>query len=104
MDNITLRAEVKDEPIENGLRFTVTGAGAARDSIRRVVIAHSATMNGVDGWQSEASEIEGGATLTVRPPAKDENKSNGLGFLGVVTLGMHHQEHHVMIARGEKRD
>jgi hypothetical protein len=37
----------------------------------------------------------------VRPPAKDDAKLHGLGFLGVMTRGMHHQEHHLMIARGE---
>ena len=67
----------------------------------RMTTAHAATMNGVDGWKFEAAEIEGGASLTVHPPAKDVDKLRGLGFLGVLTLGMHHQEHHLMIARGE---
>jgi len=64
--------------------------------------AHGATMNGVEGWRFEASEIDGGASLTVHLPAKDVDRLRGLGFLGVLTLGMHHQEHHLMIARGEK--
>jgi hypothetical protein len=100
MDNVTLRAGVKNEPIDGGTRFVVTGEGVVRDSIRRMVTAHAATMNGVDGWRFEASEIEGGSSLTVRPPGKDLAKLNGLGFLGVMTRGMHHQEHHMMIARG----
>lgn len=101
MNNVTLAADVKSEPIEGGIRFTATGAGAVRDSIRRMVTAHAATMNGVDDWGFEANEIEGGASLTVRPPAKDAEELRGLGFLGVMTRGMHHQEHHLMIARGE---
>jgi hypothetical protein len=100
MDNVTLRADVKNEPIDGGMRFVVTGAEAVRDSIRRMVTAHSGTMNGVDGWWFEASEVDGGATLTVRLSAKDGDKLRGLGFLGVLTRGMHHQEHHMMIARG----
>jgi hypothetical protein len=101
MNNVTLAAEVKSEPVEGGIRFMVRGEGAVRDSIRRMVAAHAATMNGVDGWRFEASEIDAGASLTVRPPAKDDAKLHGLGFLGVMTRGMHHQEHHLMIARGE---
>jgi hypothetical protein len=101
MNNVTLAADVKAEPLEGGMRFTVTGAGAVRDSIRRMIAAHAATMNGADGWHFNASEIEGGATLTVRAPAKDVAKLGGLGFIGVMTLGMHHQRHHLMLARGD---
>ena len=101
MNNVTLAANVKNEPIDGGMRFDVTGEGPVRNSIRRMTTAHAATMNGVDGWKFEAAEIEGGASLTVHPPAKDVDKLRGLGFFGVLTLGMHHQVHHLMIARGE---
>ncbi len=101
MNNVTLIANVKREPIDGGMRFDVTGEGPVRDSIRRMTTAHAAVMNGVDGWKFEAIEIEGGASLTVHAPAKDADKLRGLGFLGVLTLGMHHQMHHLMIARGE---
>jgi hypothetical protein len=101
MNNVTLSANVKSESIDGGMRFDVTGEGPVRDSIRRMTMAHAATMNGVEGWRFEAAEIEGGASLTVHPPAKDAKKLRGLGFFGVLTLGMHHQMHHLLIARGE---
>ena len=101
MNNVTLAANVKNEPIDGGTRFIVTGEGPVRDSIRRMTIAHSAIMKSVDGWKFEAAEIEGGASLTVHVPAKEVDKLRGLGFFGVLTLGMHHQLHHLMIARGE---
>ena len=101
MNDVTLAANVKNEPIDGGMRFDVTGEGPVRDSIRRMTTAHAATMNGVDGWKFEATEIDGGASLTVHAPAKDADKLRGLGFLGVLTFGMHHQMHHLMIARGE---
>ena len=101
MNSVTLAANVKNEPIDGGMRFDVTGEGPVRNSIRRMTIAHAATMNGVDGWKFEATEIKGGASLTVHPPAKDVDKLRGLRIPGVLTLGMHHQEHHLMIARGE---
>jgi hypothetical protein len=101
MSNVTLAASVKSVPVEAGMRFDVTGEGPVRDSIRRMVAAHAATMNAVDGWTFEAEDIDGGASLTVRPPPKDAGKLKGLGFFGVLALGMHHQAHHLMIARGE---
>ena len=101
MNNVTLAADVKSAPVDGGMRFDVTGEGPVRDSIRRMVAAHASTMNGVDGWRFEAVEIDGGESLIARPPAKDADKLRGLGFFGVLTLGMHHQTHHLMLARGE---
>jgi hypothetical protein len=101
MDAVTLRAEAKSEPVDGGMRFVVTGAGPVKDSVRRMVFAHAATMNGVGRWRMSAAEIDDGATLTVIAPAKDAAKLRALGFIGVLTLGMHHQMHHLMIAKGE---
>ena len=101
MDNVTLRAEVKSEPVDGGMRFVVSGVGAVKDSIQRMVTAHAATMNGEGGWKFDASDTDAGAILTVLTPAKDAAKLRALGFLGVMTRGMHHQMHHLMIARGE---
>jgi hypothetical protein len=101
MDNVTLSAAVTSDPVEGGIRFTVTGAGAVRDSIRRMLNAHAHAMDGAGGWRYAASDTEGGSTLTVRVPPQDLLKLKGLGFMGVMTHGMHHQEHHLMIARGE---
>ncbi|MEQ1359223.1 hypothetical protein ABLW26_23350, partial [Salmonella enterica] len=71
MDNVTLRADVKSEPVEVGMRFSVIGADSVRGSVRRMIGAHVATMNGVDGWMYSAVESETGATMTVLVPAKD---------------------------------
>jgi hypothetical protein len=100
MDNVTLHAEATGEPIEGGMRFIVSGTGAIRDSIQRMVLAHARTMNGVGDWKFAASDTETGAVLTVQVPVKDVEKLRGLGFFGVMTRGMHHQAHHLMIARG----
>lgn len=100
MNNVTLAAEVKNEPIDGGMRFVVTGVGAVADSVRRMVTAHAATMNGIGEWRFEATPTDAGAVLTVHVPPKDVEKLHGLGFIGVMTRGMHHQQHHLMIARG----
>ena len=102
MHNVTLKANVTSAPIDAGMRFEVTGEGPVRQSIRRMVLAHAATMNGVDGWTFEAKEIEGGASRDVHTPPKDADKVKGLGFFGIMTLRRRHQAHHLMIARGMK--
>ena len=100
MDNVTLRARVTEQPITDGMVFVVTGSGPVTGSIRRMIQAHVATMNGAGPWRYEAADIKGGAKLTVHVPAADMAKLKGLGFFGVLVSGMHHQEHHLMIARG----
>jgi hypothetical protein len=100
MDNVTLRAEVKSEPVEGGMRFIVSGVGPVKDSIQRMVTAHAATMSGAGDWTFTATETEAGAILTIVSPPHDIAKLRGLGFIGIMTRGMHHPQHHLMIARG----
>ncbi|MDP3258645.1 hypothetical protein [Bosea sp. (in: a-proteobacteria)] len=102
MSAVTLHSMVKAEPIDGGVMFTVTGTPPVRDAIRRMALAHAGTMNNAAGWQFAAAEIEGGATMAVKVPAADLAKLKGLGFIGVMTRGMHHQDHHLMIARGAR--
>jgi len=101
MNAVTLSADVKSESVEGGMKFTVTGAGPVIGSIRRMVTAHAITMGGVNSWQFSAVETDGGARLTVHAPAGEADKLRGLGFFGILTIGMQHQEHHKMIARGK---
>lgn len=101
MNNVTLLANVKESDQGNAVEFQVTGTGLVTDSIRRMVMAHAMTMNDVDGWNYAAKEIERGASLTVTPPkAESVLKLKGLGFIGIMASGMHHQQHHWMVANG----
>jgi hypothetical protein len=43
-------------------------------------------------------EVEGGARMTVTGP--NPAMIRGLGFFGVMALGMHHQAHHMALASG----
>ena len=101
MDNVTLHAAVKSVPIEGGMKFTIAGTGEVRDSIHRMVVAHASAMNGTNGWHYEATNTAAGAVVVVHTPAADIVKLRGLGFMGLLASGMHHQHHHLMIARGE---
>lgn len=102
MGNVTLSAGATAEPIADGMRFTVTGGSEPIvASIRRMVPAHAAAMDGVGGWRFAATPVDRGAVLEVRVPPADMAKLKALGFIGVMTRGMHHQQHHLMIARGQ---
>ena len=100
MDNVTLRARVTAEEIDGGARFLVTSDDpAVTASIRRMTAAHVATMNGVEGWTLEATEIPGGAAMVA---TGDAVKIRALGFIGLMTVGAHHQAHHLALARGQQ--
>jgi len=101
MNNVTLGAVVEAEQSGDNMRFAVSGDEAVRDSIRRMVMAHAATMNGVDGWKFAAETSNTGAVLTVTPPDRPSMiKLRALGLIGILTVGMHHQRHHWMLANG----
>lgn len=100
MENVTLRAVATSEPIDGGMRFTVVSQGDVQGSIRRMVSAHAAAMRPTADWRYSSQEIDGGAVLTVLAPPSDLVKLKALGFMGLMTTGMHHQAHHLMIARG----
>jgi hypothetical protein len=101
MSNVTLGAEVATTSNGGTVMYAVSGEGRVRDSIQRMVKAHADTMQGADGWKFAAELTESGATLAVTPPdSAAAAKLAGLGFIGVMTRGMHHQQHHYMIAKG----
>ena len=100
MDNVTLRANVVMENVEGGAIFKVTsGESTVTASIRAMVLAHAATIDGAEGWTLHASEIPNGASLAVT--GKDATRIRALGFIGIMTVGMHHQSHHWAIALGQ---
>ncbi|WP_366655508.1 hypothetical protein [Fodinicurvata sp. EGI_FJ10296] len=100
MDNVTLRADVRVQEVEGGAHFEATSEDATvTSSIRAMVPAHAATMDGVEGWTLQAEEIPGGAALTVT--GADPARIRALGFIGAMTVGMHHQAHHLALATGQ---
>jgi alpha-acetolactate decarboxylase len=98
MDNVTLRAVVAAKPIDGGAEFHVTSIEpAVQASIRRMTSAHAATMNNVNGMTIAAVDVEGGTIVRVTGEAE---RIQALGFMGIMTTGMHHQTHHGMVATG----
>lgn len=101
MNNVTLGADVQTSSDGIVTNYAVSGDGRVRESIQRMVQAHASTMQGVEGWRYDVQMKATGAMLTVTPPGDAAAKMlSGLGFIGLMARGMHHQEHHFMIAKG----
>jgi hypothetical protein len=102
MDEVTMRAAVRKEPIENGLRIKVTGGGRTLEAIQRMVPEHARDIDGMYGWTVRTTAIPDGVELTVTTGnAADVRKIRALGFMGIMVQGSHHQMHHLAVAKGE---
>ena len=79
----------------------MTGEGRTLDAIRRMVPAHAREMNGVDGWVTNTEPLPDGVLLTVTTAdPRQTARIRGLGFIGIMVQGSHHQMHHLAMARG----
>jgi hypothetical protein len=103
MDNVTLHAEVARSDVPGGARFAITSADPrVRESIDRMVPLHSRLANRDGPYHSATAAIPNGTMLTVTgPTGLDQAKIRGLGFFGLLTEGVHHELHHMMLAKGE---
>jgi hypothetical protein len=95
---VTLRSAVEVAEVPGGATFVVSAnhPGVVA-SIIRMVTAHAATMDDPAGWRYQVTTSDTGAAMTV---TGDSAQIRALGFVGVLTVGMHHQAHHWAIATG----
>jgi hypothetical protein len=104
MNEVTLKADAMTKPIDNGIEVTVTGKGRTVEAIQRMVPAHAQEIEQthLNGWSAKTEPLPNGVVLTVTSDdPKQVNHLRGLGFMGVMASGSHHQAHHLAIARGE---
>jgi len=101
MDNVAMRSSVMTKKLSNGAQFIVTGTPEIAASIQRMTRSHFAEPDVGTGWAMVTEPRPDGATVTVTAadPVQAQ-KIAALGFYGVLTMGAHHQPHHVMMARG----
>jgi hypothetical protein len=102
MKEVTLSADAAPKQIDGGLEIAVTGTGRTLAAIQRMVPAWALTMNGHQGWSTNAASLQNGELLTVTATdPKEIQHIRGLGFIGLLVSGSHHQPHHLAIAKGE---
>lgn len=99
MDLLTMAAEVTLMADPKGARFEISGTGSVLEAIRAMVPTHAPFLAAETGWDVSTEEIGNGVALIVDG---DETQIQALGFFGMMTIGAHHQEHHLMLARGGK--
>jgi hypothetical protein len=104
MNEVTLDADAAAKPVDGGIQVAVTGRGRTVAAIQRMVPAHAREIDEthLNGWTAKTDSLENGVLLTVTSSdAKEERHIHGLGFIGVMVSGQHHQPHHLAMARGD---
>jgi hypothetical protein len=104
MNEVTLRADAAPKPIDGGIEVAVTGAGRTVEAIQRMVPAHAheIAQARLNGWSAKTAPLPNGVLLTVTAASPGEVEHiRGLGFIGIMASGRHHQPHHLAMARGE---
>jgi hypothetical protein len=102
MNEVTLKADAVAKPIDGGLEIAVTGSGRTLGAIQRMLPAHAQEINGINGWNAKTEPLADGVLLKVTSTdPKEVRRIRGLGFIGILVSGSHHQPHHLAIAKGE---
>jgi hypothetical protein len=105
MNEVVLRAQVKQASVRGGLVMDVTGIGRTEQAIRTMVVPHAAELGRMPSYAAKTELIPGGVRLTVTAKAADDAKTvarlRALGFIGLLTEGGHHGPHHLAMAKGE---
>lgn len=97
MDLVVTDANVAASATPQGASFVITGAGRTLQAITAMVPAHAPFLVAETGWDIVVEENDSGATLHV---SGDASQIAALGFIGLMTLGAHHRDHHLIMARG----
>jgi len=103
MQDMTLNIEVvSQKPVENGVVSIVRPTSErAAGALQRVFSAHPTLLEKESGWQMQVDYQDGAYTLTTTTRRPDEvDMIRGLGYIGLLALGQHHQPHHLSIAQG----
>ncbi len=102
MELVTTEADVRSESEGRIVEFHVSGTGDVANAIERMALAHSPMLEMATAWVVSAAPSANGATMRIEVDTDHElARVRGLGFFGVMTIGAHHQAHHLQMALGE---
>ena len=103
MQDMTLNVDVLSQAaIENGFMAIVSPHSTrAKASLSSVFAAHPKMLAIESGFKMTVIEESDHFKITVTTPhSKDIERLQGLGYIGIMALGSHHQAHHLAIAKG----
>lgn len=104
MNDMTLNIEVISQtPIANGLESIVQPTTKrASFALERVFAAHPVQLKIDTGWDMKVIKNNNQYTLvTTSENPEDIPKIRGLGYIGLMAYGNHHQPHHWAITTGD---
>jgi hypothetical protein len=105
MNDVTLGARSTQTSVPGGARMDVTGDGRVAESVRTMLRAHATMLDGMGPYRTTVDDIPGGVRFVVTAANPQDQATvariRGLGFAGLLTLGAHHAQHHMALARGE---
>lgn len=102
MHHVALNVIVERKtPIEWGIRIRIRSTSEeARASLERVLEAHSAMLTKETGWEMGVEENDAACVLRVSTEEPNEvAKIRGLGNIGLLSHGAHHQPHHWLLVQ-----
>lgn len=104
MYNFTINVEViSQEPITNGVKVVVRPTiPAASIALDHALPAHSKQIKKETGWDIKYTKTDQTYVITATTSKSDEiEKLRGLGYIGIMVYGTHHQTHHWAMATGK---
>ena len=103
MQDMTLNVTVEQQPISLGFMAVITPTtNRALQSMAQVLSAHPSQMKEETGWDMVVTNNNGIFTIAVTTDQlQDVDKIRGLGYIGIMAYGSHHQPHHWAMASGE---
>jgi hypothetical protein len=104
MNDMTLNVEViSQKSIHNGLEvITRPTTDRAALALERVFKAHPSQLKNDTGWSMKVVKNNGQYILTITSDnLKDAARIRGLGYIGLMAYGDHHQRHHWAMATGK---
>ena len=103
MQDMTLNVTVEQQPINFGFMAVITPTtNRALESMIQVLSVHPSQMKIETDWNMTVTNNNGIFTITVTTDKlSDVDKIRGLGYIGIMAYGNHHQPHHWAMASGE---
>lgn len=102
MHHAALNVAVDEQAaIDNGVRLVIRPTtDEAAGALQRVLSAHPTMLQQETGWQMDVTPDNNRFILHVTDPSGTEaDKIRGLGYIGLLAYGPHHQHHHWMMVR-----
>ena len=99
MQDMTLNVTVEQQPISLGFMAVITPTtNRALQSMTQVLSAHPSQMKEETGWDMVVTNNNGIFTIAVTTDQlQDVDKIRGLGYIGIMAYGNHHQQHQYIL-------